>query len=104
MNRKARTRTNVAAVLPSTVSVRFTTRARARSAARWCGGSRRRRTGSSTGSRSGVVLDPDGTVVRVFLLPDRHDPLQLVDGRAGGGERRVAVRGGGDDDHGDVAD
>src|SRR5438552_957076 len=51
-----------------------------------------------------MVFHPDGTVVGVLLLPDGHDRLQLVDGRAGRRESGVAMRGTGGDDDRDLTD
>src|SRR5581483_11206241 len=96
---------------PSFVSTRPVARHRGRVTG-GCIASRRRRPGGRVAPRlaasatrsSGVILDPDGAVVRELLLPDRDDGLQLVDAVAGGGERGVSMRRARGDDHGDVAE
>src|SRR2546423_8626172 len=52
----------------------------------------------------GVLLDPDGAILGVFLLPDRHDRLELVNRCTRRGERGIAVGSGRGYDDGDVAD
>src|SRR3977135_2911057 len=51
-----------------------------------------------------MVIDPNGAVVGVLLLPDRHDRLELIDRGTCGRERGIAVRRACGDDYLEVAD